>query len=255
MIEIIPAIIAKDFQELAEKIKKIKPFFNWAQLDVMDGKFVENATWNNPTELPILTENSSPLKFEAHLMVEKPEDVIDDWLKSGVKRIIFHYEATGKHQEIIDKIHQAGLEVGIALNPETPIDVLNEFICHSRPPAMLRKAKRAGESGNPVEVDSDWIPRSSRGMTQKEGGIIDIILIMSVNPGRAGQTFLKEILPKIRGLREKYQNVKIGVDGGINKETALEVIQAGADVLVIGSGIFEGDIEENIKFLQKYANN
>jgi len=219
MIEIIPAIIAKDFQELAEKIKKIKPFFNWAQLDVMDGKFVENATWNNPQELPVLTENSSPLKFEAHLMVEKPEDVIDDWLKSGVKRIIFHYEATGKYQEIIDKIHQAGLEVGIALNPETPIDVLEPFL------------------------------KVSSFKFQVSG--LDLILIMTVNPGRAGQKFLEEILPKIRGLREKYQNVKIGVDGGINKETASKVIQAGADVLAVGSGIFEGDIEENIKFLKE----
>lgn len=213
MIEVIPAIIARDFQELEEKISKVKSFVNWVQLDVMDGKFVENTTWNNPEELPKLTENYPLLKLEAHLMVEKPEYVIDDWIKSGVKRIIFHYEATGKHREIIDKIRNAGLEAGVAINPETPIDAL------------------------------DFLP-----ITSYQAPIT--ILIMSVHPGKSGQKFLEETLPKIKNLRGKYPNVKIGVDGGINLETAGPAIQAGADVLFIGSGIFEGDVEENIKLLK-----
>lgn len=217
MIEIIPAIIAKDFQELEEKISKVKPFVDWVQLDVMDGKFVESATWNNPEELPKLTENCSPLKLEAHLMIEKPEDVIDKWIKSGVKRIIFHYEATGKHQEIIDKIYSVGLRAGIAINPETPIDVFEPFL----------------------KVLSFKFQVS--------------ILIMSVHPGKGGQKFLEEALPKIKDLREKYHDVIIGVDGGINLETASKVIQAGADILAVGSGIFEGDIEENIKLLKEYT--
>ncbi|MCG2808792.1 MAG: ribulose-phosphate 3-epimerase, partial [Candidatus Portnoybacteria bacterium] len=125
MTQVIPAIIAKDFEELKDKIKQIEPFVEWAQLDVMDGKFVDNATWNNPSDLKKLKTN---LKLEAHLMVEKPEEVIDNWIKSGVKRIIIHYEATKKLDKIIKKIQDAGLEASIAINPETSANELSPFL-------------------------------------------------------------------------------------------------------------------------------
>ncbi len=207
MIQIIPTIIAKDFQELNEKIKKIESYVEWAQLDVMDGKFVNNLTWNNPADLKNLETN---LNLEAHLMINDPEEVIDQWIKSGVKRIIFHYEATDKHQEIIEKIKKSGLEVGLAINPETSISILDDLIEQ-----------------------------------------IDLVLIMTVNPGFGGQGFLNESVDKIKQLREKYKDVKIGVDGGINLETAPKVIKAGANILAVGTAIFKSNnIEQTIKELK-----
>ena len=207
MIQVIPTIIAKDFQELQEKIKKVEPYVNWIQLDVMDGQFVDNITWSNPADLKNL---ETSLKSEVHLMVKNPEEVIDDWIESGVQRIIFHYESTDKHQEIIERVKKAGLEVGIAINPETSIEILDSFLP------------------------------------------ISLILIMTVHPGRGGQKFLEETLDKIEQLREKYKNVNIEVDGGINLETAPKVIQAGANLLASGSAIFESEnIKETIQVLKQ----
>ncbi|MEA2113431.1 MAG: ribulose-phosphate 3-epimerase [Patescibacteria group bacterium] len=202
MAQIIPTIIAKDFQELKKKIKQIEPFVEWAHLDVMDGEFVDNTTWNSPSDLRGLETN---LKLEAHLMVKKPEDVIDNWIKSGVKRIIIHYESTKQLDKITKKIQDAGLEAGIALNPETSVDVLD---------SLLRI--------------TDY-------------GLRITILIMTVNPGFGGQEFLEAMLGKIMALRKKYKDVKIEVDGGIGLETAPKVIKAGANVLAVGSAIFKSD--------------
>ena len=207
MIQIIPAIIAQDFEELQEKIKKVEPYIDWVQLDIMDGKFVKNETWQNSSDLKSLNTN---LNLEAHLMIQNPENVINDWIKSGVQRIIFHYESTDKHQEIIEKIKQAGLQAGLAINPETLIEVIDDFVNQ-----------------------------------------LDLVLIMTIQPGFGGQKFLEETLWKIKDLREKYKDVNIGVDGGINLETASKVIQVGANILFIGSAIFKSkNIEEVIKELK-----
>ncbi len=211
MIEIIPTIIAKDFQELEEKVKKIEPHVEWAQLDIMDGKFVDNETWNNPNELKNL---KTDLDLEAHLMIESPEEKIDDWISSGVKRIIIHYESTKNIRDLIIKIRKAGLDVGIAINPETDIKVFNGLVNY-----------------------------------------IDLIMVMTVHPGRGGQKFLEESLAKIKDLRERYRDVKISVDGGINLETAPKVIQAGANMLSVGSVVFKSDnIEKTINDLKNNAN-
>ena len=203
MIEIIPTIIAKDFKELEEKIRKVEPYVDWVQLDVMDGQFVANSTWNKPADLKNLKTN---LKLEAHLMIKNPEENIDDWIESGLKRIIIHFESTKQPEEVIRKIRGAGLETGIAINPETPIEIVDDFIAR-----------------------------------------LDLILVMTVQPGRGGQTFLEETLDKIKNLRDKYKDVNIEVDGGINPETAPKVIQAGANLLASGNAIFKSDdIEETI---------
>ncbi len=208
MIEIIPAIIPKNLQEIEEKIKLVEPYVNWVQLDVMDGEFVDNKTWNNPNDLKKI---KTSLKLEAHLMINNPEEMIDDWINSGLKRIIIHYEATNKHKEIIEKVKEARLEIGLAINPETSIEVIDEFI--------------------------------------KD---INLVLIMSVHPGFGGQDFLNESVDKIRQLRERYKNVNIEVDGGVNLETASNIIQAGANILISGSAIFKSNnIEQTIKQLRK----
>ena len=200
MIEIIPGIISKDFEGIEEKAKLVEPYIDWVQLDIMDGRFVDNTTWNNPSDLKKFKTN---LKLEAHLMINNPEEFINDWIESSVKRIIIHYESTDKHKEIIERIKASGLETGLAINPETSIGVIDEFI-------------------------ED----------------LDLILIMTVNPGFGGQGFLNESVDKIKQLREKYKNVNIEVDGGINLETAPLVIKAGANILISGSAIFKSN---NIK--------
>lgn len=211
MVEVIPTIIAKDFDEIQEKIKKVEPYVDWVQLDVMDGQFVENTTWNNPADLK---ELETSLNLEVHLMIKEPEQYIDQWISSGVKRIIFHIESTSKTKEIISQIKQANLGVGLAINPETSVDVIDQFIDQ-----------------------------------------LDLVLVMTVNPGRGGQEFLKQSLGKIKQLRVKYKRVKIGVDGGINLETAPEVIQAGANLLASGTAIFKSDnIERTVNTLKSCEN-
>lgn len=208
MIEIIPAILTKDFQELQEKIKKVESYVDWVQLDVMDGQFVDNTTWNNPADLKNL---KTKLKLSVQLMIKNPEEHLDEWIDSGVERIIFHYTSTKKHKEIIEKIKKAGLQVGLAINPETHIEVVDDLIDQ-----------------------------------------LDLVLVMTVQPGRGGQKLLEETLTKIKKLREKYKDVNIEVDGGINPETASKVIQAGANLLVSGSAIFNSDdIEKTIQALKQ----
>jgi ribulose-phosphate 3-epimerase len=164
--------------------------------------------WNNPAELKNL---ETSLKLEAHLMVQNPERVVDDWIASGVKRIIFHYESTRQPEGIIKKVKQAGLEIGLAINPETLIEVVDDFIDQ-----------------------------------------LDLVLVMTVEPGRGGQSFLEESLGKIKQLREKYKDVNIEVDGGVNLETAPKVIQAGANLLASGTAIFKSEnIEKTIKELKR----
>lgn len=226
MSEIIPAIIAKDFEDLENKIRLVEPFVSAVQLDVMDGIFVSSFTWNEPDDLEkIKTE----LSFEAHLMIDKPQTVAERWLVSKVKRIILHWEALEEihgHEmtpyktasrpgfpviDLAEEAHRHNKELGVAINPETPISALDSFI-------------------------SD----------------IDLVLLMSVNPGKAGQKFQEKVIPKIIALRQKHPGVKIEIDGGVSPQNAKILAQAGANILVAGSSIFEnGDIGEAINKLKE----
>lgn len=124
MVEIIPAILAKDFEEAKEKIAAVEQYATWVQLDVADGDFAPNKTWGDPQQLK---EYDPGVFIEAHLMVAEPERIIDAWLESGVKRIYFHYEATSEHEALIRRIQDAGLEAGVALLAETPLSVIKLF--------------------------------------------------------------------------------------------------------------------------------
>src|SRR3989344_2067018 len=117
MVEIIPSINVSDFEELKKRIKKIEPYVKWAHIDVSDGVFTKHISWHEPKDLVGL---KTKLKLEVHLMVDKPEKEIDHWLIKPVSRIIFHQEATHSHQILIDKIHGAEKEAGMAIKPETP---------------------------------------------------------------------------------------------------------------------------------------
>ncbi len=123
-IEIIPAIIPKNFIELGQKISLVEKYFEWAQIDVMDNVFVKNETWRDPTQLrDIVTK----INIEVHLMVWEPEKTIQEWMASGVKRILVHFESTQGRLEILERIKRVGLEAGIVLNPETPPEFVEDF--------------------------------------------------------------------------------------------------------------------------------
>ncbi|OWK26745.1 MAG: hypothetical protein US76_03425 [Parcubacteria group bacterium GW2011_GWA2_38_13b] len=220
MVEIIPAIIAKSFDELHEKIKQVEGFADWAQLDIMDGKFVSNKTWNNPVELKVESKKWK-VKIEAHLMIMEPWKSINEWIESGVKRIIVHYESFIGHLdkigEIVDKVKNAGLEFSVAINPATPWSVLGSYLDK-----------------------------------------IDIVFMMTVEPGFGGQKFIETVLLKVGDFKNNFPEKRVEVDGGINVETAGKVIAVGADILAAGSFIYKhrqgigAAIKELKGFVQKF---
>ncbi len=195
MIEIVPAIIAKNFDELEKKIKLIEPYacpepgrgINWVQLDVMDGKFAPEKTGYQPEDLKKLDTKAN---LEVHLMIERPEKEIDRWINSGAKRILVHVEAIRedlrvKIYELRKKCDEKGVGLGVALKLETPIDVADDFI---------------------------------EFLNHKSSFVIQLMSIAQI--GYHGYPFDEKVIPKIRALKERYPNVKRAVDGGINKETA-----------------------------------
>jgi len=153
MTEVIPAIIAHDFKDLREKILKIADYVDWVQLDVMDGQFVPNVTWYNVEELKNLdSEIISKIKLEAHLMIWEPEKTIDKWINSGIKRIIFHYEATHQREELIKKIKDGGLEVGMCLDIFSPYTFLEKFV--NNLDLVLIMAVKAGKGGQEFQKEA-----------------------------------------------------------------------------------------------------
>jgi len=240
MPEIVPAIIAKDFNELKEKVKLVEPYVKAVELDVMDGIFAPNKTWpfdssasgglaQGKASIDDLNELKTRLDIEAHLMVERPQDVIEQWLQSKIKRIILHWEALEKihgHEmtpyktasrpgfpviDLVDEAHRHNKELGVAINLKTPISALDSFI-----------------------------------------NDIDLVQLMGIAEiGFHGHPFEEKVIPKIVALRQKYPDVKIEVDGGINSQNAKKIAQAGANILVVGSSIFEsGDVGKAIEELK-----
>lgn len=214
MINIIPAILAKDFKELAFQVRKIEPFTEWVHLDVIDGKLAPNFTWNNPSEWKKL---GSFLKLEVHLMIKEPWKAIEDWIQGGAQRVIVHREAfkdeeLEKIEEIIKRGHQEKREVGLALNPETVVERLVEL-------PLIKN--------------------------------LDLVLFMAVQPGFQGQGFIEETLSKVKYFRSFHPHLNLGVDGGINPETAKKSVRAGANILVSGSFIVKSqDVESAIVSLR-----
>jgi ribulose-phosphate 3-epimerase len=170
------------------------------QVDVMDGRFVPNITFG-----ALVIESLRPLTrltIEAHMMVEPPEDFIERFAKAGADTIIVHQEATPHLHRAIQQIHHFGKKAGVAINPSTPASTLSEIL-----------------------------------------GSVQLVLVMTVNPGFGGQDFIPETLPKIRQVRNAIQerglDCEVEVDGGINHQTARLVVEAGANVLVAGSAVFD----------------
>jgi ribulose-phosphate 3-epimerase len=228
MNEIIPTILVKTFKEVQERIKAVEDYVNWVQIDVMDGIFVYNETWPHSIvpgiatrgkkyieEIEKLKNLKTKINIEVHLMVEKPEDEIDEWLKIA-KRIIVHFESKITNrgigiEELIAKCHKNKVEFGLALNPETHWAVATPFL--------------------------------------KD---LDLILLMSVQPGWGGQEMKAWVLEKAEALREKGYQGNIEIDGGVNDENIKKIAKSGVNLICAGTYIFRSkNIKKAIKNLKK----
>ncbi len=213
MLKLAPSILAADFKILGQQVAEVSEAgAQYIHLDVMDGAFVPSISFGMPVigSLRSCTDRI----FDVHMMVEEPGRYINDFKEAGADLICVHAEACTHLDRTINQIKEAGLKAGVALNPATPLSVL-DFI-----------------------------------LTE-----VDMVLIMTVNPGFGGQTFIPYTLDKVKALRricrERNLETDIQVDGGVTCDNVRELIEAGANVFVAGSAVFKGNAADNTKAFLK----
>ena len=213
MYQLSPSILAADFNCLGEQIRQVEEAgVEWLHIDVMDGAFVPSISFGMPV-IASIRKNSS-LFFDVHLMIEEPGRYIEEFKKSGADMLTVHAEACKHLDSTLREIRKAGMKVGVAINPGTPVSQLECVL-----------------------------------------DLVDMVLIMLVNPGFGGQKLIPYAVEKVRALRKHCEELglqmDIEVDGGVNLKNVREIAEAGANVIVAGSAVFGGNAEENSqKFME-----
>lgn len=204
-----PSILAADFTILGEQLRTAdRAGAEYIHIDVMDGVFVPSISYGMPVIRSI--RKATDKVFDVHLMIEKPERYIEAFADCGADIITFHLEATDRVAAVIEDIHRRGLKAGLAIKPGTPVEAFRPYL-----------------------------------------DVADMLLVMTVEPGFGGQAYIDACTEKVRAAKamaqESGRNIDIQVDGGINRENIRTVLEAGANVIALGSAIFEGDIEDNVQ--------
>ncbi len=202
-----PSILSADFTKLGEQIRAVdEAGAQYMHIDVMDGLFVPSISYGMPVIKSI--RKVTRKVFDVHLMIDRPERYIGDFADCGADIITFHIEATDKAGEILTEIHQRGMKAGIAIKPGTPVETLSPYVEEA-----------------------------------------DMFLVMTVEPGFGGQAYIESCTEKIRAVRkmvrESGKDIDIQADGGINRGNVEKVLAAGANVIVAGSAVFQGNIADN----------
>ena len=216
MIKLAPSILSADFARLLEDVKKVeKAGCEYLHIDVMDGHFVPNITLG-PGIVKSLRKDVN-MVFDAHLMIENPDNYIKEFADAGCDIIVVHQEACTHLHRTIQNIKSHGIKAGVALNPATPIETI-KYVLQD----------------------------------------VDMVLLMSVNPAFGGQSYIPVVTEKIKELKalidEMNLDIDIEVDGGVKPSNIAEVVNAGANVIVAGSAIFNaGNIDEAVKSLRENA--